>query len=482
MPRKRRHMLYSLSSPSFRAVNFVDLSGRVHTRPGNGLPLVVWPNGRWCHDANTYLRVLFEKGLSRRNRGGSLAVAAAHISHLVRFCFRRGANFTELNDNDFHAFISELRGSGSACEKRSDNTVVSIGRSCIRFLCEVGSQHFLDEFVGPNGQIRAYFRTASVRLAAGKASRRVSYWHHDALPSPSPQRRRLPIAAQDVSLLRKAVASSAKSPFIRMRRHVTLKLLEVTGARRGEIAGITVEDLIRARSMRQPMLRVPTLKSRQEPHRFIPVAHTDLRFLTDYVELHLSPLLRRLRIAPLSGCLLVNARTGLAMSMEAVTHEIAILARTAGIRTQLCPHMFRHRFITKLFLALIEQHEIENPDSFRRLLLSSEAIKAKVMEWTGHSSLASLDHYIHLAFEEHAGFSRTVDATLLSRSVDSFLGTLATEALLLQGNALAQVQRLAVLVNEFRSDIDAGAPRTPPKSGAVEFDHLNTVSVTADPH
>lgn len=55
--------------------------------------------------------------------------------------------------------------------------------------------------------------------------------------------------------------------------------------------------------------------------------------------------------------------------------------------------MFRNRFITKLFVALIEQHEFENPDSFRRALLDTETIKQKIQQWTGHANLSSLDVY-----------------------------------------------------------------------------------------
>lgn len=87
--------------------------------------------------------------------------------------------------------------------------------------------------------------------------------------------------------------------------------------------------------------------------------------------------------------------------------------------------MFRHRFITKLFVALIEQHAFENVDDFRRALLDTETMKQKVQQWTGHTNLASLNIYINLAFEETANFKQTYDAVVLRQIVDSVKNQIA---------------------------------------------------------
>lgn len=44
---------------------------------------------------------------------------------------------------------------------------------------------------------------------------------------------------------------------------------------------------------------------------------------------------------------------------------------------------------------------------------------AKVMEWTGHSSVESLNHYIHLAFEAESNFHTTLDLLKAKNVVDS---------------------------------------------------------------
>jgi len=76
---------------------------------------------------------------------------------------------------------------------------------------------------------------------------------------------------------------------------------------------------------------------------------------------------------------------------------------------------------------LINQHQIENPDHFRRFYLESETLKRKISEWTGHSSLSSLDRYIHLAFDEIGNYKRVFNLVRGSMVVESALGTLDSE-------------------------------------------------------
>jgi hypothetical protein len=68
---------------------------------------------------------------------------------------------------------------------------------------------------------------------------------------------------------------------------------------------------------------------------------------------------------------------------------------------------------------LIEQHNIQNKEDFRRALLDVEAMKQKVQQWTGHTNTASLEGYINLAFEEVTNFKKTYDAIMLQRRVES---------------------------------------------------------------
>ncbi len=79
--------------------------------------------------------------------------------------------------------------------------------------------------------------------------------------------------------------------------------------------------------------------------------------------------------------------------------------------------MFRHAFITNLFVLLIKRHEFENQEDFRRALLNSRQFIVEVMLWTGHRDAASVERYIHLAFGKLAGYEATVSSVHMIRAI-----------------------------------------------------------------
>ena len=427
--------LHVLSREDYLAPTFVDVFGGVHTRPANNLPLVIWPDGSWCHSGNSFIRDLFERNLSRRNRGGSLSVAVASLSHLLRYCWVRKIDPLDLSDSQFTELIGELLAERHHTHpdrpKRGANRVIAIGRTCLQYLFSV-SQYQGDNFlVGPEGRIRAQLKEFQVSVGKGGQGRTktVRFWDHAALPSPGALGTRSPISTKKIVELRSAVYALSKSPHIRLRRHVILKLLEITGGRRGEIAEISVKSILEASRMERPMLCIPTLKTRRgcTPYRYVPISRSDVAFLLQYVEVHRRAVIRRRKAGkPDHGLLLVSEVSGEPLKATSITQEIRFLAKEAGIAEKACPHMFRHRFITKLFVALIEQHRVANPEAFRSMLLSGEELKTKVSEWTG-TRPESLDAYIDLAFDEVAGFKKIFDLVTVGLTVDSFLGSLECE-------------------------------------------------------
>ena len=118
-----------------------------------------------------------------------------------------------------------------------------------------------------------------------------------------------------------------------------------------------------------------------------------------------------------TGYLFVNSRTGMNIESNTITQELSLLAKAAGIVTPSCPHMFRHRYITKLLVALIEQHRISNKDSFLQYYQDIEKFKIKVQQYTGHKSIDSLDVYIHAAFEDVKNYKKTIDTNRIAESI-----------------------------------------------------------------
>lgn len=423
----RGKKLYRHTTQAYRLPHYMDaVSGLVTTEASN-IPFLHWPDGRWCLAANLYLIELYKRGLSRFNRGGTLFTYATSISHLIRFCFERRIEFIEMTDSDFTEFVVGLGRETTRKKRRirNENGVISIGRCCLDFLSSVGRNSCDDSFVGPAGRISCHKRENVRSNCKGKATATISYWHHVSFPTASPKSKRMPISSDAIAKLREAIDATGSSPFLRKRRYVTHKLLEITGARRSEVAAVTTHSVFEAVRSEQPLLRLTTLKKRSPGRtRLLPIHPHDARFLLEYIEVNRRRIIRRtIGESADHGFLLISERTGLPLQAETISKEFSLLARAAGIVERSCAHMYRHRFITKLFVALIEAHNFQNQDEFRRSLLDLQTFKQKVTEWTGQN-VEALDDYIHLAFEEMGDFRRVIDLVSMRTAVDSFDATI----------------------------------------------------------
>lgn len=425
--------LYRFTSPSFLTYSHLDARNRIVTRECDSVPMVQWPNGRWCYEANLYIQKQFERGLSRRGRGGTLLTYVTQISALIRFCYQNHTEFIDLTDSQFSFFVKTLAGEteslGRAKRKRSTNSVVAIGRRCLDFLAFVGEVHDDENFIGPKGRIIATKESAPAsKVMKGKGNILVRYWFHRALPQQDRFLKRLPITTENAIRIRKAVLSASSSTFQRKRRYVLLTLFEVTGARRYELSRLTVKNVLDAWSSPEPRLTLVTAKrgGNREVYRELPISRIDLAILVEYIEKNRARVIRKTcGCANDDGLLLVSQTTGKGLKPNTISQEIYALAKHAGIDEKVCAHMYRHAFFTKLFVALIEQHRFENSDDFRRALLEVETVKKVVQEWSGHRSLHSLEPYIHLAFNEYSGFSKTVELVHMRRLLQSFSAALS---------------------------------------------------------
>lgn len=421
----KRKQLFSLSSSEFRIPFHIDLNGTPMTIRANNVPLICWPNGKWCFEANSFLLKRFELGLSRRTKGGTLAADAFGISEFLRFCYNNKISFSSFTDNEFCFFIKTLSGekisSSSSISVRSSNSVINIGRKCLGFLEHIGQLHQLSNFVGPTGRIIAHRQEINFPKASrgGKPLTRIC-WHHRAFPPASPSKKRLPISSVNIDKIKGSVQESSEDPFIRKRRYILIKLLEITGARRYEIRSLTVASVLKAATMENPHLTFVTAKKSSEKFREIPISRNDLSLLLQYVNKNRAPQIRKTcGSANDCGFFLISATTGRQLNTNTLTQEISLLAKAAGIEEQACPHLFRHRFITKLFITMIEQHEIENPDEFRRNLFEVEQYKRKISELTGHKNLDALTGYIDLAFAERSCANKYMNIAFIRDAVDA---------------------------------------------------------------
>lgn len=425
------HQLFKII-PEMELVHYFDaVRGEVKFREANNLPFLRWPNGVPCSAANAYMVHLYKRNLSRNNKGGTLRQFAKDISHLIRYCFENRIDFIQMNGDRFTAFIGKLRNEkyplNPMARKRDSNTLTAIGRKCIDFLDFIGRLNGDDRFVidTVNAQQKKY----QIRTINSKAGRIEKFgWYHESFDTPSPRKSRSAISRKSIQELYEAIPLLSSTSldqqskrFIDRRRTIMLRLLEMTGARIEEVARIQVNDVEDAIEQNDPKLRLVTLKKRRPENRFVPVLHQDLAALKAYVRVNrLMVINRTIGTANDHGGLFISEMTGKPLSSKYMSNEVGLLRRMAGITSQACAHMFRNRFITKLFVRLINQYDFENKDEFRKALLDANTLKQQVQQYTGHGNVDSLDTYIDLAFDEVANLGAVVSTVQLQEAYESF--------------------------------------------------------------
>lgn len=119
------------------------------------------------------------------------------------------------------------------------------------------------------------------------------------------------------------------------------------------------------------------------------------------------------------GFLLINQNTGNKILPVTITNEINKIRKAAGIEEKVCAHMFRHRFITNLFIQFIKQYDIQNKDQFRNSLMDLENLKVYVQQATRHKDVSSLDNYIDIAKSELTNMNNIENDLLEERNVEA---------------------------------------------------------------
>lgn len=451
--------LYHRAGKHFALPQYIGSDGQPCELPADFLPLIHWPDGRTCFDASMYMLELYERGLSRLVGGGTLLTYATKLSHLLRFAAKNNIDVLEVTDSYFSLFINSLRAERkpSGARVRTNSTVISIGRICLDFVDWLAGQYGQLGYVSNEGSIRATRKEHTVIIKGGR-SKTVRYWDHASFGAEEAFKQRVPISAADVSLLRQAVVKAKSSPFVRRRRQVMLKLLEVTGGRRTEVAMLTVTSVHEAARMKEPALRLRTLKKRggKVYERLVPISAHDLHYLCEYIRLNRAPMLKKLGLrSDCEDALLISETSGRGLFPNTITQEVFLLRKIAGIKGSACSHMFRHRFLTKAVVALLEQHKIQNPDSFRQALIDHEGLKTRLLEISGHSSIDSLDRYVDLACEELTKLAVTFDLVKARLSIMSFLGTAEEIGLELDRGGSTELarNRLHVLLSAIASEL-----------------------------
>lgn len=416
--RLKNFKIWSYYSPVQGELKFADASN---------MPYVTWPNKVPCYEANIYLINNVNK--SRRVKGGTLRTYAYQLSHLIKFCFENQIIFSQLNDDYFTLFINTLQREHhpNGQRKRSNNRVIEIGKLSLHFLIQVQIINHLENFIGTGAENRIVItsKERDIKVKGYKKPINITSLGHIALPTKEALKKRLPISDDASEAIWDSI-QNAPNRRKRLRDTMLFQLLEQLGARRTEIAMITMKDIhdaiSSAKNNGEPSLRLITLKTHdRNTVRFIPVRQELLSSISTYIKRVRKKVIKASLISRGKkdhGYLLISLTTGKKLDTDSITNILHDWKREANVEESVFAHLFRHRFITeKLKEFIIANDEINSKDEFRKHLLNSNKFKKMVGQWTGHTNLSSLDTYIHLAFEELGGFQATYNTVALVDSV-----------------------------------------------------------------
>ena len=370
-------------------------------------PFFTFNNGIPCLPLNSYIQSDEVIKLSEE----TIFKTAYSLTHILRFCENNKIKLSSFTETDLLAFSHSLQQ-----ENRENKTSVFILSNTLSFFNYFGFK-FLDINNYCLDVLHCFYKKTLT-----KGNKEIKSLSHICFPTKEPQKRRSPVSLNNIEKMYENVPNTSNSTFVQKRNRIILKLLEITGARVGEIALLTVDDIQNIFNQDNPILKMRTLKRRGGliDYRYVPVNKTDFNEILTYIKIYRSKIIKN-TVGKVNdeGFLLVSENTGKAILSITITNEINKIRKAAGIDEQVCAHMFRHRFITNLFIQLIKQYDIQNKDQFRNNLMDLENLKVYIQQATGHKNVNSLDNYIDIAKSELTNMDNVVVNMLEERNIES---------------------------------------------------------------
>jgi len=429
----KKKKLYNVMGEMDLFYFFDSRTGEIKPREANYLSFMTYPDGKVCLIANAFVLELYNKGKSRGHAGdpgGTILQYAKDISHIIRYCHLNKIDFYRMNDSRFTLFINGLRAERNEinpeARKRESNKLNDIGRKTLTFLDFVGNLNGNPDFV--TDSIKAFKKTYNIAAENTKNGfiKSVS-WHHKSFDTESPTKNRNAISEKKIDALYDAIPlirsdnlDKLDKKLLDRRRNAMLKLLEITGARISELSMLTIADYEKALSQENPLLRLITLKRDDNQERFIPVLKQDLAVIKTYARITRLQIIKKTIGSENDHGRFFIGDDGRPLASKYMSNEVGLLRRAARISEDACAHMFRNRFITRLFVRLIQEYELENADDFRKALLDTDTFKQQVQQFTNHKRLSSLDNYIDWAFNEVCELDAVINVVTLRSVYEAF--------------------------------------------------------------
>ena len=407
--------MYKRASEGFTLVSYFSAENGIVTFPAPRFPVMSWPDGSWCLEANLYLERLHKKRRALADRpDGSVLTYAGHLNHFLRFCFEHKIPFTEISNDEFTEFVDQLveerTPENDETNARQLPGVRAIGTTTLSFIDFCGRLYGLGNLIGIDGQILGSpAKGPTARCRKSEREFEIRHFNHSSFPGKGPLKRRRPIDTSSLERLREA-AFSTGCEYIQKRRSVMLRLLEILGGRREEIGRLRVEALLDSLGGPNPKIILPWLAKKRgvTGTRTVDVSLSDAEHIISFILYDRPQVLRsNSRVARETGALFLDKRRGTPIRHETLSKEFRNLVAIAGLEERACMHMMRHRFVTNLvksYLHVLSQ-QLQDPVELKHAVISYESILKMAREDMGLASAKTLRIYIDEAYEEFAAES-----------------------------------------------------------------------------
>jgi len=349
-------------------------------------PFVVNSNGKAVTPVNMYLSSYLHNNYSEH----TIKRTAHCLSLLISYCDSKNLRLIDFMDDDLVSFSKSLQN-----EDRNNTTINNIISCVIDFL-----DFFGKNFLNNESYVKDLFNVEYLNHKInGKEFKKIK---HKSMLLNADKKTGNAINLETIDMLYRNIDKIYKSKFTQERTKILLMLLEHTGARIGEISSIKIKDIKESLSNDKHMLKLITLKRKSEYIRYVPLNKLLLNQIDVFIKIHRNKIIKNTVGVKDEGFLFINELNGVKMSSNSLGNDFNRLKKVIGLENELSAHMFRHRFITNIFIKLIKEYDLENKLGFRNALLDIETLKAHVQELTGHKNIKSLDTYLHLAKSELA--------------------------------------------------------------------------------
>lgn len=358
------------------------------------IPLVSWPNRSACFEANCWVEDARSKGLLPN----TICEYAYQAIPILKYAFANSLQLYEFDEYHFVAFMNQLKQEKHTHSPKSNSRerIGVIGRKCLDLLYFVGSLYNLQNYISETGAIQATRKKTLIRTPTGNKT--VEIWHHPSVPvvKKTASIKNKILAPNSLNDLKLAARSSKSSSYVKSRQRVSIEVLQETGARREEVAPLTVKSVRDAATIRPVSLLLKTSKKGGIYERLVEISPSLLLLLQDYIEYDLTPMLnnKKLNLTD-SSPLFASIKTGNAIQPNTITSEFLVFKRLAGIDGAVNPHQLRHLSITNDRIKHFEAHPADEAISRVIGLKGVPDFALRSMEKHGHASIQSQIPYNH---------------------------------------------------------------------------------------